>query len=70
MNDWGLDAWADREMYGGTGSGSKTSKSLLPQETESHYVVSPSTPLLSTAIDENSLICGKNLMYCHYIIKS
>lgn len=28
------------------------------QEAETHYAVSPSTPLLSTAIDDNSLICG------------
>ena len=29
------------------------------QESETQFAVSPSTPLLSTAIDENSLICGK-----------
>jgi hypothetical protein len=32
---------------------------LIVQESETQFAVSPSTPLLSTAIDENSLICGE-----------
>lgn len=32
---------------------------VLGQEIESEYAVSPSTPLLSTAIDENGWVCGE-----------
>eukprot|EP00803_Ostreobium_quekettii_P007034 evm.model.scf_2582.1 EVM.evm.TU.scf_2582.1 scf_2582:2859-15247(+) len=36
-------------------------RSLAPDEDlESDYAVSPSTPLLSTAIDENGWVCGSN----------
>lgn len=47
------------EVYESTKVSAVQPAILGAQETESHYVVSPSTPLLSTAIDENSLICGE-----------